>query len=312
MPSIIHDVPQNSNSNVLIAPILAQEQSRNEKRIAQLSATHYGWCPYDDIELMGPLGLERRVAYDEHGNFVTRLLRSQLHVYTNVEIRQLSEKDNNIPNGPPPAIEEIVKYAGTCIGEIEDGYGEWGYMRFAPLTGLPVDQAFRVVQVIQPVLYDLATLPRELAEEAPKRIAAATAADEKFPAEIAEEVRRIMQVGARRGVIYAQTIVEELRKDIAAFVGTKQGRSSASPGDKHAFEQLREPIPSTVGVQAKSDDEVRSLLVRLAEKELAGEQPNAQEAQLAQALEAMKRQEERQAALEEEVRQLREQQKEAA
>lgn len=306
MPSIIHDMPTGENSNVLIAPVLAQEQSKNAKRIQQLSAMHYGWCPYDDIELMGPLGLERHIAYDEKGDFVTRLLRSQLHVYANVEISQISQRDNNIPNGPPPAMEEVVKYAGTCVSEIEDAYGAWGYVMLSPLTGLPVDKAFRIVQVVQPVAYDLVTLIRELREEAPHRIADALAADKEFPAADAEEVRKLMTVGAYRAGVHASSIVEELRKDVAAFVGTKQGRSSASPGDKHAFAQLQEPLPSTVAVQAKSDDEMRQLLIRLAEKDLAGETPNAQETQLAQALEAIKRQEARQAEMEEELKQLRE------
>lgn len=298
---------QPPNPNVLIPPELAQKETLSAKKIALLSATHYGWVPYDYIELMGPMGLERRVAYKANGEFATRLLRSQLLVFTNVEIRELSQKDNNIPNGPKPVLEDVQKYAGTCASELEDAYGEWGFMMLSPLTGLTVPDAFRIFAVVQPLAFDLADLEDELGEKAITRIAEALAADETFPDATAEEARRIMVIGARRAVTYASNVVEALKTEMADRQGGGHGRSYASPGDAHAFRQLHQPVPSRLALaKPPQDEDIRALIKALAEKQLRGEEPNAQEAQFAMALELMKKSEERQNKLEEELQQMRE------
>lgn len=296
-----------TNTNVLIPPALAQKETLSAKKIAQLSATHYGWVPYDDIELMGPLGLERRVVLQANGDFATRLSRSQLLIFQNVAIRQLHENDNNIPNGPKPFFEEVPKYAGTCASEIEDAYGEWGFMTLWPLIGMTPQEAFRIFSVVQPLAFDLADLEVELGDKAITRIADALAKDETFPDATAEELRRIMVIGARRGVIYASNIVDTLRTEMADRQGGGHGRSYASPGDAHAFRQLHQPVPSRLALaNPPGDNDIRALLKALAEKQLRGEEPNAQEAQFALALELMKKSEERQNRLEEELRGMRE------
>ncbi len=291
----------------LIPPVGVVKETLSQKKIAQLSAPHYGWCPYNDIELMGPLGLERHVAYNEKGEFATRLLRGQLLPFINVEIRQLSQKDNNIPNGPKPVLEDIVKYAGTCASELEDSYGDWGFMILTPLTGLSVEEAFSIFSVVQPAVYDLAALEDQLTIEAPQRIAEASAADPTFRDSDAEILRRMMVIGAQRAATHAGYVVETLRQDMADRQGGGHGRSYASPGDVHAFRQLRQPVPSRLSVaKTQTDDDIRALIKALAEKQLSGDVPNAQEAQFAMALELMKKSEERQARLEEEIRQMRE------
>jgi hypothetical protein len=286
----------------LINPILPDDLTTAAKKIAHLSQTHYGWCPYDDIELMGPMGLERRVAYDAKGNFVTRLLRSQLHVYTNVEIKQLSEKDNNIPNGPKPLMEDVEKYAGTCCSEIEDAYGEWGYMRLAPLTGMPLSDTFAIFSVIQPFAFDLVELADELTHEAPKRIAAAAERDRTFNVAAAEETQELMIIGANRAIVLANRNINDLRKDMVAFVATKQGRSYPSPGDEHLFRQLRQPLPTRAESKANDDDTLKAILLKLIERDNA----QAQDPVLTAALETIRRQDERQQAIEQELRELRE------
>lgn len=289
----------------LVNPALPSTQTVSAKKIELLSKTHYGWCPYGDIELMGPMGLERYVAYDANGNFATRLLRAQLLVFTNVEIKQLSDKDNNIPNGPPPLLEDVVKYAGTCIGELEDAYGGWGFMRLAPLTGLPPADAFRIMSTVQPYAFDMAELRDELGIEAIKRIAKAKAEDEKFADDWADQTRQLMQIGAQRAIVLAETNIGELRKDMVAYVATKVGRSYPSPGDIHLFHQLHEPLPSKVEHKAADDDVLRQLLTRVVERDLNAP-PSQTDALLQQAMETIRKQDERQSAIEEELRLMRE------
>jgi hypothetical protein len=293
MPEII-EIP--TADNAVRAPLMPVRQTLTQQQIALLSASHYGWCPYDNIELMGPTGLERKVAYDEKGDFVTVLPRSELLLFENIETRELSAKDNNIPNGPPPLLEEVTKYAAACVQEVHDAtYGEWGFVVLHPLTGLKPEKAFLIFSVIQPLRYDLAALDREIRFEAKKRIAQALAEDKEFPAEIAEQTRRVMLVGTTRAIAHARTLVHTLRTDMATFQGTKQGKSFAYPGDEHAFAQLHEPVPSPLAAKVQTDEDLQTLVKLLAAKELRGGEPTPQEGALAQALasiEAMRLQQE--------------------
>lgn len=282
-------------------PVHALVGSLTAKQTEQMSAKHYGWCAYGNIELMGPNGLERHVAYAADGSFATSLERGQLLMFENVEVKEVDPKDNNIPNGPAAHLIAVQKYAIACIGEIADAYGEWGFV-ILPLTGTPAREAFRIFSVVQPHLYDLADLEEELINGAKKRIAAAVAEEEDFAVAKAEEVRRIMLIGARRAILFAQNIVNDLKKEQATFLGTKQGKSSATPGDEHAFRQLHEPVPSLLSTKAQGPDVMQQLLQLLAEKELRGQERSPQEEALAAALEAIKRQEERHAQQMEEMR----------
>jgi hypothetical protein len=309
MSQIIIDGPPANES--LIAPILAAREALSSQKTKQLSANHFGWCPYDDIVLMGPMGLEKHVAYDHNGEFATVLKRSQLLVFQNVDIRKLSDRDNNIPNGPPPQMIDVVKYAATCAGEIQDGYGEWGFMLLMSLVGMEPSEAFGIFKVIQPAAFKLSTLEDELIYEAPKRIEAAREANPNFRDADAELTRREMLLGARRAIIKAENLVGELNKDMAAFVGTKQGKSMAFPGDLHALDQLDLQPPARIQPRADADlGDIRELLVRMAQRDLGtateGALPlNAQEAQLGQALAAIARMEKRQKAQDMELAALR-------
>jgi hypothetical protein len=297
------EIPTADNAQPPRLPVRA---TLTQKQIQQLSASHYGWCPYADIELMGPNGLERKVAYDEKGDLVTRLNRSDLLLFENIETKELSVKDNNIPNGPPPLLEDVVKYAASCIQELHDAtYGEWGFTILTPLTGLTAEAAWRIFQVIQPKRYDLATLDNEIRVEAKKRIAQAVAEDKDFSESVAEETRILMLNGANRAIRHARKVVNDLRTDMATFIGTKQGKSYADPADEHAFTQLHQPIPSPIAAREQSNDELQTLIKLLAAKALQGDQPNAQESQLASALAAIESMRESQEALTAEVERLR-------
>lgn len=269
-------------------PPVPVRQSLSQKQIQQLSASHYGWCPYNDIELMGPTGLERKVAYDESGNLVTRLKRSELLLFENIETRELSAKDNAIPNGPPPLLEDVVKYAATCVSELHDAtYGEWGFTILFPLTGLSPEAAFSIFSVIQPRRYDLATLDNELRVEAKKRIAEAKAQDENFADDWAEQTRQLMLIGAGRAIALANSTVHKLRTDMATFIGTKQGKSYADPADEHAFAQLHQSVPSPIAAREQSNDDLQNIVKLLAMKQLQGDTPTAQESELGKALAAI-------------------------
>lgn len=318
MPII--DGPPGTNDE-LIAPVLAAKEALSSLRTRQLSAMHYGWCPYDDIQLMGPTGLEKRVGYNERGEFATVLKRGQLLIFQNVDIRQLSATDNNIPNGPPPQLVDVVKYAATCAGEIQDAYGDWGFMLLMELVGMEPMEAFEIFKTIQPAVYKLATLEDELIYDAPQRILEAFGDGGRGGkrtiefAGIAERTRAEMLIGARRAITKAENLIGELNKDMAAFVGTKQGKSMAFPGDLHALDQLDMQAPARITPRSDAGlDDIKSLLMRMAERDLQrGErdapqlsaQDEAQGAQLLTALAALEKMEARQAQMEKEMKLLK-------
>lgn len=331
---LVIDGPPNRSNEELVAPELTAKEALSSKKIAQLSATHYGWCAYDNIDLMGPTGLERRVIYDANGDFGTMLRRGQLVVFQNVDIRMLDERDNNIPNGRPPQLVDVVKYAATCAGEIQDAYSDWGAVIFMQLIGMTPSAAFDIFKTIQPKPFKLAYLEDELIYEAPKRILK----DIKSEARqiIAETTRKEMLIGARLSIMKAELKVDLLQTDIAAFPGTKVGKSRGDRGDLHAFDQLELEPPAPISRQgaARGGDlnDIRELLARMAERDLARGTTSAKEdlqlsealdtaqmAQLKQALEAsatmQKKQEameRKQKELENELRELRKQANKAA
>ncbi len=218
------------------------------RRLKELAQTHYGWCPFDDIRLMGPGGLEKRVVRDTNGTFATVLPRGELIVFQNVKFFAFSEGDDDYFETKPRTMTEHLKYAATCAGEIQDAYGDWGFVLLKSLTGMEPSDAAAMFHTIQPTTFPLSTLKDELIYEAPQRMRVSNFASNPLSKTIAEDTLFEMLGGARRAFARAEKLIIEFddlvgQQRISPFA---TGQGERWHGFAHAFEQLGLDLPAVL------------------------------------------------------------------
>lgn len=255
------------------AKIDASEESAQSNQRASvygnLSAIRYGWCPFKDIDLRGPLGLDTQVGH-------VLMERGALIAFTNVEYQEIDPLDVNTPNGAAPRMMAHEKFARACAEEIEASYSGWGFMLLHPLTGLSLEAAFEIFRVVQPFAYlltdDKGGLDAQLQVDALERIAGA--GFDSDTEQRASGVLQLMQIGARRAYEKAEGLKDELKKEMAAYVGSKQGKYAPDSLDLHAFALTQEAPPSKIQTLPanSTDPDIKSLLAALTTKMLSDEQ----------------------------------------
>lgn len=232
------------------------------------TAIHYGYVAFQDI-LVG----DRNVQPDE-SPYRRVIPCRELIPFTNLNVptpradvtaaqglgRALIGK-----NGEDPTVERVLKTAKECVEELAWSYEEWGFLKIAPLTGFTEDEAFLIMQAIQPHPYKLKDLMEAL-EGAEERINATelyvveygnfSVELQPLPLElktVAHTVAALLQTSAKIGVDLAEEIEAATRQKMETFFATGEGKKVPDPLDKKIFEELGKTVPTRLTADDQTD-----------------------------------------------------------
>lgn len=244
-----------------------------ETNDARPTETRYGWCPFQNINLVGPDGtINMYVQPHEIAGFdgvpeanpYHRLLpKGQLIPFPtfNAIIWGLSEDLKDSKGAAMPVQTTRSSTALENIVSVLRVYSGWGFSVLSSLQGLDQDIAGRIFQIVQPFDYLLKDLEGELEFGAIERIASTQDIRFDLPdgeiyhvtALFTDEERSIayalaseMLAGASIAVQYASSIFDETIVSINNRLAGGQGKAGPDPLDRFVAEQLgrTQEIPS--------------------------------------------------------------------
>jgi hypothetical protein len=277
-----------------------------QPRTVHDTATHYGYCAFQEIELAGPSGLEHNVQPSELADgspnpYYRKLPVKTLIPFTNVEYRVIDELATKVgPKGSVVAWKTYNKFAKECVQEMTDAYADWGFALIAPLTGYSLKEAWEIFETLQPFNYKLKDLIGQLDFDAIDRIGQQEPYNVSYEGEVielqplrnelksvAEEVRQILARSAEVAFDFAAEKVESTRLSVTSRFAGGPGKTRPDSLDRHVFAELGETIPTLLAsekekaVTTVSTESSESLDLRRQEIELRQKEIELRERELA-------------------------------
>lgn len=259
---------------------------QRQPRQASETAIHYGYVAFKDIDLMGPMGIERQVQPEDSPYYV-KLPCRELLPFTNVTYAEIDESMASTTSYRTAGLPVIRKQktAAQCVDEMQAAYEEWGFVNLRPLVGYSEDDAFHIFQTIQPFTYKLVDLLDEVEFKAANRIDLVNPYRveyngqflelEPLPEDLKEAAREVQALIVRSAQVAYDKGSDQREKTVQAmtqYFSTGTGKRRADPLDQYLFDQFNEPIPRLVGKEEGKDSSA-GLLEKLADA-LTGRQRN--------------------------------------
>lgn len=263
-----------------------QQQPRSQAD----TAIHYGYCAFKDI-FVG----DRRVQ-PEGSPYTQYIPARELIPFTNLSVPV--PVTDVIVNGEPvgqinqghrpaelggkadPTVVMQPKTAKTCAEELQYSYEAWGFKTLYPLTGFTEDDAFAIMQTIQPLPYNIVDLADAM-ETAEERINATEPytieAGDDLSVEmnpLSPELREtallvlpIIQHSVKLGLEMCEEIQANTVQKMEQYYAGNGGKRTADPLDKYVFAELGRAIPTrlTANETPQGNDAVDRLINAMAE-----------------------------------------------
>ena len=269
---------------VILPPMGEQSPEVNARR----SLTHWVWTPYMDINNLMPWGIDSQLGYrEERWTVLKRCIPYPLGNLTHQEAdREFAEglHASGVMSGAVPS-KEFVKYAQAQANELGERYSDRGLRVLLPLLGMDDSELVkRIVQVVQPFVYDIHEMREEFTAGASRRIEESNLSDEEK--DKAYRVAEIMLSGA---VDAEKTALREYNALITSMSDAQIGKPGiAEPNDFHRWicSQLNKPVPKRVDRSGGGGDGDSATVLKLLldrdsrrEQELAAQQRKIDELQ---------------------------------
>lgn len=233
--------------------------------------TRYGWCPYGDINLVGPDGTINLYvqphAIEDNGQSIDNphhrvLPKNQLVPFpTFMAHTQVPSPDIMDGNGRAILINGTTTMTALdAITSVLRQYSVWGFTILNSLQGVDQDTAFRIFQVVQPLDYPMGELINELSFGAYERIEATEPLTfAQFPDYVVEPLRdenersiatalaAEMLTGAEIAVTLATETLDATEASMTQRYSGGNGKVGPDTLDRRLTGELGRELPKMIG-----------------------------------------------------------------
>ena len=258
---------------------------------ARPTETRYGWCPYADIQLIGPSGTPTLYVQphkvDAGGGSVDNpyhrvLPKNQLIPFpTFAAVENVLSPDLVDSNGRAVSVQGTrTLTALEAATMVLRSYSGWGFVILNSLQGMEQEEAMRIFQVVQPLDYPLGQLENELTFGALERIDAnqpltfpgvdsyvvqplKTDLERHTARQLAEE----MAGGASIAFILASDILNETEASMTQRFAGGQGKAGPDPNDIRLSAELGRELPKLVGKEKEDLGAMKEQMKFLVDRE---------------------------------------------
>lgn len=255
-------------------------QPATERDTANLRPTEmrYGWCPYGDINLIGPDGTinlhVQPTEIDQGGGTVPNdyhrmLPKGQLIPFPTFNARELMPSADQTDSQGRAVLEtgfRTITALDAAVGVL-NRYAGWGFTILDSLQGLDQDTAFRIFLVVQPLGYPLGSLVNELSFGARDRIDATeplTFPDfpdyeveplrSELERDIALKLAEEMEAGAQTAFDFATETLDATETSMTTRFAGGQGKTGPDALDRRLSTELGRELPKLIGKDAPTSN----------------------------------------------------------
>lgn len=223
------------------------------------NATHYGYCAFADISISD------RQVQPSTSPYYHKLPARQLLPFVRIdakdyigEVTQEIDAQTKTPDGRDLTVKTYSKTARECIDDVATSYAGWGFTALPELTGMNEQDAFWVVQTIQPFPYKLKDIEAGIAAgyDRIERTENYTVGYEGEVLElnplpdhlrvIARRVAARIEGAAKIAYNYALEIKNDTQQKMETFFAGGDGKRVADPRDRYVFSELGVEIPTLI------------------------------------------------------------------
>jgi hypothetical protein len=260
---------------VIEAPVVTETGADNPTQI------RYGWCPFKEINLVGPMGninlyVQPHEIAGPDGRAVPNpyhrvIPKGQLIPFPTFTIIEQSPSPDRRDGMGRPLLDTIAstRTAFDAAKLVLMFYSRWGFTVFRCMQGIE-DQAtaFRIFTVVQPLDYPLSQLQSELEVGAIERIAATSnlvydlGNGEPYIVEClkSDEERRIatllaeeMSAGADVAVTLANETLDGTETSMVGRFSGGNGKTGPDPLDRYLSEEMERELPKLIGKEKSAN-----------------------------------------------------------